>query len=330
MNNENIQNIQKPNIIQAFVNGFNTTTNHIYLILFPILIDLYLWFGPRFSLKTKITNAFYSLTKMDGFTDPTIQTLLAPYNETTQQFAERFNLSFLLRTFPVGIPSLIARLFPIENPIGYPIIYESNSFGLLVLYSIFFLLVGLMLGSLYFHQTAKSVLIDYKKSTWQDYLREVLQIFLFPFIALLLILILTIPLFFIISLLSFISPVLGQVGLLFFMVILTWIIIPLFFTPHSVFLYKQNLIPSMLTSISIVRYSLPGSAFFLLAVIVLSEGTNILWQSPPENSWMLLVGILGHAFISTAILNSTFHYFLDATKYTQTIMQKLTKKEFIS
>jgi len=44
---------------------------------------------------------------------------------------------------------------------------------------------------------------------------------------------------------------------------------------------------------------------------------------------MLLVGIVGHAFISTATLNATYHYFLDATKYTQTLMQKLTKKEII-
>jgi len=86
----------------------------------------------------------------------------------------------------------------------------------------------------------------------------------------------------------------------------------------------------MLTSISIVRYSLPGSALFLMAVVILSEGMNILWQSPPEDSWMLLVGIVGHAFISTATLNATYHYFLDATKYTQTLMQKLTKKEIIS
>ena len=330
MNSENYQVIQKPKIIQAFVNGFNTTANHIYLLLFPILIDLFLWFGPHFGLKTVITNSLRSFTDLYSFPDPASQSFLENFNVTVRQFAERFNLSSLIRTIPVGIPSLIARLFPISNPIGLPIRFELDSLGSIGLVGIIFLLFGLVLGSLFFQQTARSVLTDLKKGTFKDFYRSVLQVLLFPVIALLFILILSIPLSLIISLLSLLSPMLGQVGLLFFMVILTWIIIPLFFTPHSVFLYKQSLIPSMLTSISIVRYSLPGSALFLMAVVILSEGMNILWQSPPEDSWMLLVGIVGHAFISTATLNATYHYFLDATKYTQTLMQKLTKKEIIS
>jgi len=47
---------------------------------------------------------------------------------------------------------------------------------------------------------------------------------------------------------------------------------------------------------------------------------NYLWSVPPEDSWLLLVGILGHAFISTALLASSYYYFLDATRFAQSIM----------
>jgi DNA gyrase subunit B len=44
------------------------------------------------------------------------------------------------------------------------------------------------------------------------------------------------------------------------------------------------------------------------------EGLNYLWRSPNVDNWFLIIGILGHAFIVSAVIAASFHYFIEATK----------------
>jgi len=330
MNIEHDRSFQRPKIIQAFVAGFNTTTNHIHLIILPILLDFFIWFGPHFSLNRVLSPSLQALINNPEFDTPELQAFFQSYADVVQELLQKFNLSSLLRTIPVGVPSLISGLSTMRNPIGTPIQFEFKSLGSLLAISLGFILIGLITGSLYFQQTARSILADLKKRNFLDFVKSTLQAILIPLVIMIILLMITIPLTIIVSILSLISPAIGQIGLLVGMVLITWILIPLIFTPHSIFLFRQNLIPSMLSSISIVRYSLPGSTLFLSAALLLSEGMSILWRVPPEDSWMLLVGIFGHAFISTAILASTYHYFLDAAQYTQAMMSNINKKEIIT
>jgi hypothetical protein len=67
------------------------------------------------------------------------------------------------------------------------------------------------------------------------------------------------------------------------------------------------------------------TAQFILLGFILIKGLDYLWQIPHVDNWLLIVGILGHAFISSAVITSSFHYFMDATKFTQTVMNKKMK-----
>ena len=51
MNTSSDINIEKPKIIQALLAGFNTIANKPYLIILPILLDLFLWFGPGWRVE---------------------------------------------------------------------------------------------------------------------------------------------------------------------------------------------------------------------------------------------------------------------------------------
>jgi len=56
--------------------------------------------------------------------------------------------------------------------------------------------------------------------------------------------------------------------------------------------------------------------------LVISEGLNILWNMPPADSWLVLVGIAGHAFISASLLAASFVYYRDALTWIQKVIQK--------
>lgn len=322
MNIENQTKSQKPSILQAFISGFNTTTNHIYLIILPIIVDLFIWFGPQFNLEKLLLPRIQGIDSLPGLDNPQINDILSDYLANLVEIAKSLNLSVLIRTVPVGVPSLISSLSPTSNPLGTPIRFEIASINSMFVYIIVFSLIGIALGSLFYQRTAQSIMKDYRKPTISEFLKAMLQVILLPVLLIIIFLMISTPIFLFVSILSALSPAIGQFALMSALVIVVWMIIPLYFTPHSIFLFRQNLFTSIMTSISVVRFSLPGSALFLLFAMVLSEGFNILWRIPPQDSWMLLVGILGHAFISTAILFSSFFYLLDAAQFAQQILIK--------
>jgi len=64
-------------------------------------------------------------------------------------------------------------------------------------------------------------------------------------------------------------------------------------------------------------------------VLLLTTGLNYLWSVPPDDSWMLLVGIGGHAFITTALLAASFVYYRDMNAWLQTVFEQLRQKQVI-
>lgn len=324
--NDNFQKrIARPGIILAFRSGFNTVANNISLIILPVIIDLLIWFGPHFSLEKYLDPFVNQLTALPGLETPELYTAMQDLIPQLMEVIKEFNLSVVLRTYPVGVPSLSALISPTSNPVGTPINLSLTSTGAVLSSLILFAFIGIFLGSFYYQQIAVKVHQDPKKPTFGEFSKGTSQVFLLPVFMVGLFIMFSIPLMLIIPVLSFISPVIGQLGLYLSLIIITWLLVPLSFTPHSIFLFKQNVVTSMMTSISVVRYSLPGSAFFLFSIFLLSTGMNYLWSVPPEYSWMLLVGILGHAFISTALLASSYHYFLDAARFAQSMMIDMRK-----
>ena len=62
-----------PKFIPALVSGFNLVAGKFYLLLLPIALDLFLWFGPHFRLKTLLYPAIQELfaTQSGGGADTT-------------------------------------------------------------------------------------------------------------------------------------------------------------------------------------------------------------------------------------------------------------------
>jgi hypothetical protein len=66
---------------------------------------------------------------------------------------------------------------------------------------------------------------------------------------------------------------------------------------------------------------------FVICWFLLSTGLNYLWSVPTADSWMTLVGIGGHAFITTALLSASFVYYRDMNAWLQTVFERLQQKQ---
>jgi hypothetical protein len=298
-------------LIPSFAAGFNAVANNIYLILLPILLDLLLWFGPHLRLKQMllpfVNDTVASVREMST---PETRQMLTGIEQVWTAFLEQYNLLSTLTTFPVGVPSLMASQSPLLTPVGSPTFVEINGpFAAMGLW-LLTLVIGLALGSLYFSIVARSTAPEPNEPLqlallgWQTLQVAVLVIVLFAIFILMFL-----PAIFITSILSLLSPVLASVALLGMSFIAIWLLIPLIFSPHGIFALRQNGLSAMLTSARMVRFFLPGTGLFLLIAVVLYQGLGALWRTPPDSSWMALVGVVGHAFISTALLAASFIYY---------------------
>lgn len=320
----------QPQLMSTFVAGFNTVANNIYLIILPVLFDLFLWFGPHFRLKellsSVITNSINSMSEMNiADFSPAIESA----KEVWPLIVERFNLVGAISTFPIGIPSLLAGQGTLLNPIGTPRMIEINSSGNAFLLALVFIILGIILGALYFgliSQSSQGRKLQISLAKLGD---QALQSLILTLFLILLAIVIAIPTLFIISLLALISPAVAQIALFAISFFILWTIIPLAFAPHGIFAFDFKFSKSILTSVKLVRYFLPSTGIFLLLCLVFTQGLNVLWQTPPETSWMLLIGIFGHAFISTGLIAASFDYYQKGMLWMQARIQTLSNNQMI-
>jgi hypothetical protein len=205
----------------------------------------------------------------------------------------------------------------LNSPFGILASWEIGTFGGAFIAFILIALAGIVLGTFYFQAVAQAAVngdISWRKAL-ERWPKASLQMFYLAFMWLILLIFITIPGSFLLSFLILSGVSYGQCALLIFVGIVFWLILPLVFSPHGIVMNQNNFFTSVKVSANLTRKTLPTTVLFILAVFLLSKGLDILWLVPAETSWLLIVGILGHAFVTTALIASSFIYYRDALRW---------------
>ena len=139
-----------PNTIASLRAGFDAVANHIVVIIIPLAVDLLLWLGPHMQVKTLTTNLFNLLTSTTAASTVPPDKLLSSSLDMIRTFFAEFNLLSILRTIPVGIPSLMAFKLPTEVPSGSPLFLDITNPFVLIAIIVGLLLAGLIGGSFFY------------------------------------------------------------------------------------------------------------------------------------------------------------------------------------
>ena len=309
-----------PSLIKSLMAGFDVVSNHIGLIIFSVLFDLLLWFGPQI----RLTTAFKPLIEQaESFPEMQSEGTL----DMLRQGLTQLNMLSLLRTFPIGIPSLLARRAPIETPIYLPVDWDVRSLLDAALLWLGIALVGIAVGVFYFSLVAQASVngrLNFVQTlrNWPRNFGQVLLLTLFWNILLAMFLL---PFSCMMTFLFLLGIGLGQFSLvvaILFGGLAVWLLVPLFFSPHGIFAYQRSMWESILQGVRLSRATFTTTTLLILAIVVLSQGLDILWNIPQDNSWLLLVGITGHAFVTAALLAGTFVYYHDADRWLREIIRK--------
>ncbi len=184
-----------------------------------------------------------------------------------------------------------------------------------------------MVGGLYFGWVSGIALGDASRFTMIGLSWAILQTLILSVVWAIGLVMILVPATFVLALLTLLSPLLASGVLLVALFFSFWLIVPLFFTPHGIFVRRQNAFYSIFTSLKMARFTLPTSGLFVLCVFLLTTGLRYLWSVPTDDSWMLLVGIAGHAFITTALLAASFVYYRNMNVWLQTVFEQLQHKQ---
>jgi len=322
-----------PGVIGSLRAGFDVVSSHIWLIFLPIVLDVFLWLGPRLSvgdLYSSVVSSTLEIMRTRPFPVQDIQTF-AESTTTVTDFLNKFNWLSWVRTFPVGISSIEAfglpKELPLQTPLGLQDVVQISSLIQWLGWTTLLCLLGWVAGSLYFRWVSETTLGEEEAGISPS--RAILQTFVLSVIWIAGLMIVILPISFVLGLLAFVSPALSN-GVLFVLLILSyWLIVPLFFMPHGIFARRQNAFYSVFTSWRMARFTLPTSGMFVLSALLLSQGLNYLWSVPQSDSWMTLVGIGGHAFITTAILAASFVYYRDMNIWLQTVFEQWQKSHSV-
>jgi hypothetical protein len=307
-----------PGIIGSMRTGFDTIAAHITAITLPLALDLLLWLGPHISMDQLIQPVlvqFQSFAADAGISASDIKSAMDVY----AQFFQQFNLFSILRTFPIGVPSLMSGESPILSPLGKPMTWQVDSSGHLLGLLFLFTICGWILGSFYFQWIASLIMPDTSVTTG----RAISQTLLYSIFWLVVAWIVGLPVGLVLYVLFAINPLLGEGALLVLGFMSMWLIVPIFFSPFGIYLRKQNVFISFLSGLQLTRFALPASSLFVLTMLLIGIGLNFLWAIPSNETWFTLVGIFGHAFIMTALLASSFVFYRDTTAWLQSVIERL-------
>lgn len=288
--------------------GFDLTTKHLWLLFIPVILDTFYWLGPRLRFQDLIEQLLQMLP-LEGTTLELADQLTA--------IAPQTNLFTTLSVQLIGVPALMVGVSPLKTPINPQIIEMaswSSWFGLFIIFS----LVGLLMTAVFYtliafavsKQTAEKNQMSagqWGKRAISGWVRLIGLVILFLFMAM----ILYVPLIIVGSLLLMISPVLGSAAALVGLFFVVWMVIALSMAPFGIILNGRPVLKAMVESTRMVLAHLPSVLYFLLAIFLIGATLDWILFAVENGTWLTLVNITGHAFVSTALVAAVFIFYRD-------------------
>jgi hypothetical protein len=310
------------------------------LIAIPLLLDLFLWLGPRLSIEPVLVRAGELLTTALAAEGTGIEVSQIQWVRLwLDQMMEQFNLFVALQPGPViGVPSLMSSptLLIEEGGASWPLPYARPeivvSSALAALgWSLGLAALGLGLNAIYMRAVGIAVIDDLAYpvdgpdgwiAVWQRIGGFVLSLIL-----------LFIPIGgiagFLIALVGLISGYIAQVLLMTLISFAFFLLFHLLFVVPGLVQLRRQALPAIRESILLTQGNILSVAGLILLILVVSDGLNVVWRLPEPSSWTMAVGIIGHAFVSAALTATLFVFYherLGLLKKIKNLYQKRQKE----
>lgn len=300
-------------IFESLTAGFDAVTRAPQVLVVPILLDMFLWLGPRLSAYPLIKSLSAFLKSLPPSSDDLTRLQMAQTQTLLDQVGQQFNLFAWLSPLLVGTPSLMANLLGDKQPWAQPsAVWEVGSILIYLGLFVLFGLLGSGLNALYWSQIARVAL--HQAPAGRGWLAHAAHIWLG---LLQLVLILTaiaviggMPLMAMAVVAALFNPGLGQLIVGMGMVLMMWIVFYLAFVIHGLALRQASFVQALRWSVILMRGQfLPATALLILSALIY-WGLSLVWTMPDGASWLRAGAIVGNAFVASGVLCATAFFYM--------------------
>lgn len=300
-------------VIEAISAGFDRVLHQPWLMIIPIVLDVFLWVGPRMQATALYDQFAPNLKIMAADLDTDGQLAVQEMGQLLQDFFGQFNMFSWLSVGVVGVPTvntgidasspLVTGAPPTSLPIGD---VKSYLLVLVVLSAI-----GLVLGGLFWAMLAGPVRDEpFDMAAW---LRNGIaiggQLVVLGVLTLIVVILLMIPLSFLMVTISAISLGLASFLPALLITAVVWVVFYLAFTVHGLALYRLTLNRALRISALIARlYFVPTLGLLALSMVIYF-GLGLIWSLFTPDSWLRLIAMAGHAFIAASLAMASLVYY---------------------
>jgi len=323
-----INDVPKPpvGVFLSLWKGLEAVNSFPLILVIPILLDCFLWFGPQFSLSPE-----FAASQALQFAN-TVPNL--PPDGATQILTlfQQLNLAYSLsfgRLFP---PSLLATGFITANPLGTPPTVFLSGIPQVLEASAAFMLLSLPLGSLYWALAGSAV--EREARSFRKFFDSWGRVFGLLILASLAIIIgfffVLLPILFIFFLIAMLAPgvIVGLYCVFFFLFWLAiWILLFVALAPQDAVLFPGKPWRAVLHSVETMRIRSPSAMFPILIFGGLLWLTYNVWSLAPTSNWIGLVGIVGSAYTSSILVAASLEFYRDRRRWVEEGRAYLASKE---
>ncbi|MGH2356334.1 MAG: hypothetical protein ACRDI2_25560 [Chloroflexota bacterium] len=308
-----------PGVIDTLTAGYQIINRRPWLLLFPIVLDLVFWLGPKLSLVRLAGYLPFGLLSSDELTSFT-------------DGLARFNLLFLLALY---VPTVLGKAYLPAAAAAVAGTPEGTSFAPRLVYQVLpesfalavavLLPLGLVLGALYLGGIGQLVRADQAAGSVRERMLAWLRvarrccwrIAALNAVGLLAAAVLVTPWALAIALAAASSPVLAGFLLLLFQVALVWVAFYLFFALDAVVVSEANPLQAVRSSIQVVRTSFWSAVAFIGLILVIGTGLPLVWRMVSGQVVGLAASIVANAYIGTGLAAGSMLYYRDRLQHVQ-------------
>ncbi|MHB0859540.1 MAG: hypothetical protein ACYC5M_18475 [Anaerolineae bacterium] len=290
------------NIIDTLTAGFNTVTRKLWLIIVPVLLDLFLWLGPKVSVEPVVSNLFSSYRQLietgGAALDPDLVQIFTETMGEAQAALSRANLLSLLAWGRIGFPSITSTR-PIDPLVDR--VYEITGTAQWMGVSIAALAGGLVIACILLGmvgQVVRGERLDLVRLTrrlpvyWKNLVLVLIPMSIGMVVA------------------AVIGFALGPFAF-FVWVGLIWVLLLLSFVPQAITMAEASPLMAIRDSLIVVRLNFWPTLGLIVLTNVIGAGLVLVMQPLRASSVGIALAILVNAYIGTGLLTAAFIFYRD-------------------
>lgn len=314
---------QTASLIDTLSEGYATINRRPWLVIVPILLNLYLWFGTQVSLGPFARDLQGLLERMPppaaaGSTQPQPIDLSGLGEIDIRQQIAMFNyIPLTIYVVDALDKSRGALGLPMIQPVQQMLdarradtIQLGSAASVLVAFALLNALL-LPLSVAFLSKVAEAVRGD--RATLGGWLRRAARATL-ALIGCIGILIgvglaLGLPIFFFSLALLWLSPALGTFVLVIFWVLLFWARVYVGFARESILMHDYGPLRAIYISFNLVRRNFWSTLGFLIICAVIALGSGVIWQMLSGSTVGLIAAIVGSAYVGSGLIAARMAFY---------------------